>query len=451
MYNTIKLSPYKRLLKEDVSETDLDYLKTSVSGYLYSKDKKVLHDAVDFISQFGFGKNPITKDEAYDTVEELIKTMPKPQAQFRKNKKEFTSLFYAIKDSVGADYEKLYDIYNNKRIKKNKVEIKRYYELANEMFISLNYLKDTYLKWYKEIESGGSIVAKVSGYIIPEKIGKMCNITDSLKDIDSWKCKVVLANNGGKKGQWDDVGYLGISKNSVMIPIARSDEHQAGYEYLYALQKKGIVKDVDNFITIFKSYTKKYTHYFHLGYEPTKEYQKLLDNRILCLKLWLKKTGIEIECNSTARQWKGTATQFIKEFEGLSIADAFIVDSVETPKKVIKKKVKLAPKGEKVVAYIKEIWERLKKGNDLVFNSTYVLLSILKPYLDRNTYMGFYEQAVQAEGKEDFSIIEKLVFSFDGIKNTIHIRLKKKDKELKPLFGSLALAKKEFDKLGALK
>ena len=376
---------YRRRFKEELSNLDKDYLKSTVVGYLYNKDKSSIKKAKEFIVKLQNG-NP---DEIDIYIKNLIKMLPKPQVVYKRNKKKFDNFFQIIKDIVGENYSNLYELYKKNRIKKFKNEIKQYFDFVDESNISLDFMQDAYNVWYNSLISGSSVITKVNGYTIPFEVAKYCNITKNVKDIEDWKVRVRVGNSGGKKGDWDDIGYLAISADSILIPIARSDEHRMGYEYLLFLKKKGIVKDPTKFLTIFP----RDITFFHLGYDKDQEEQDLLNNNIETLKLWLKNTGWNIKLKSMAGTWEGNAVKFIKTFDGLSISDAHDID-YNRKKVIIKKQKELSDTGKKVIKYFEEIWERIKKNNDLVFNSVYALLRILKPYLDNNTYMKFFEKTV---------------------------------------------------------
>ena len=61
----------------------------------------------------------------------------------------------------------------------------------------------------------------------------------SLRDVAQWQAKIIVANSANedrKPGMWDPVGYVMVSlTDDTLIPIARSDEHHAGYDLLHDL------------------------------------------------------------------------------------------------------------------------------------------------------------------------------------------------------------------------
>lgn len=64
---------------------------------------------------------------------------------------------------------------------------------------------------------------------------KFFKITDNLNDVEKWRVKILQNNSPENKrlGTFDSVGYIMVSLvDNTIIPIARSDEHQRGYEIL---------------------------------------------------------------------------------------------------------------------------------------------------------------------------------------------------------------------------
>lgn len=99
---------------------------------------------------------------------------------------------------------------------------------------------------------------------IPEHKMLKVEAPGNLGNIDNWKAKIILGNSiakGKKVGDMDEVGYVAINPNSnEIVPIARSDEHQAGYELLHHLSQKGAIRGrAQDFITLFHG--NNYPHY----------------------------------------------------------------------------------------------------------------------------------------------------------------------------------------------
>ena len=89
-------------------------------------------------------------------------------------------------------------------------------------------------------------VAKTGGFAIPPKIAKNYLAPGNLANVASWQARVMLANSGGKRGEWDGVGYVLVSlDDNTIVPVARSDEHQTGYELLGWLKRQKVVGHAD--------------------------------------------------------------------------------------------------------------------------------------------------------------------------------------------------------------
>ena len=122
---------------------------------------------------------------------------------------------------------------------------------------------------------------KKSEFKLPESKMVKYEAGGTLGDIEKWKAKIIIGNSMGKDkkvGQMDEVGYVGINtRTNEIVPIARADEHRAGYELLYHLSEKGAIKgNPEDFITLFPS-----TNYPHYMTNDTHKYaqavQKWLD------------------------------------------------------------------------------------------------------------------------------------------------------------------------------
>ncbi len=101
------------------------------------------------------------------------------------------------------------------------------------------------------------IVSK-SGIFIPPKIAKnVSGFSGTFADATSWQAKIVLANSapaGTKKGAWDKVGYVLINpKTGQVVPVARADEHNTGFDLLYHYYGNGAIKSAEGFTAIYCS------------------------------------------------------------------------------------------------------------------------------------------------------------------------------------------------------
>jgi hypothetical protein len=83
----------------------------------------------------------------------------------------------------------------------------------------------------------------LGNFVIPKKIEKYVKVSGGFPNVKNWKAQVMLCNSGNTEvGEWEDVGYVGFEpKKGTLIPIARSDEHHTGHDYLHDLMDKKMI------------------------------------------------------------------------------------------------------------------------------------------------------------------------------------------------------------------
>lgn len=305
-------------------------------------------------------------------------------------------------------------------------------------------------------------IDSINGYKIPEICKENSILTDSVRDIGKWKTKVLIGNSGGNDvvGKMVDVGYLAISADNIMIPISRYDEHRAGVELLedYYIKNK-IIDNTNKFITI---YPFGGNSYVYMGYEPTKQNEIRFNKYIKILDVWNKNTNWNIpllidgwrtwgynDDGSHPKKSNKGSIDFVNEFSGLSIYDA-----IEYAKNLIipeKDTRKLTKEGKKVIDLIEQIWINKQKNRDKqIFKNVYLLLELIKPYINRLHYEDFLEDTLKAQNKNNIDFIINLVFSFMGIKNHLHSLIRQKNENIIKLFGNIDYAYDEFNRLSNL-
>jgi len=99
------------------------------------------------------------------------------------------------------------------------------------------------VKFLKTVRAKYKIIAlKLGHFSIPDKIKSNLKIEGDVSNIQKWKAKVILGNSGGKEGEWDDVGYVGFKPSTgTLVPVARADEHQTGYDLIDYYIQKGLI------------------------------------------------------------------------------------------------------------------------------------------------------------------------------------------------------------------
>lgn len=286
-------------------------------------------------------------------------------------------------------------------------------------------------------------------FTIPEKMQEYYKIVGDISNVSEWKAKIILNNNNGRNlkiGNYDDVGYIMINyNNSNIIPIARSDEHQRGEELLYHLYSKKLISDI-NYTPIFYG-----NNYFHYDGVNDKQIQKDLISVKKYLEYGGKNTNLTINW-----KYKLDLNTFIK-----------LDGDINNIEKYINDKGQLTDDAEYFISYLEKIAWLLRKRQELIFNS--VVVSSAAENISKKEIMKNAEYLIEYINNIDFmdthkfnKAINKAIIMFDvnlladilfyhnGLKNEIHMLLKKKDPKLKKFFGNLDLALSKFDNLSAI-
>lgn len=149
---------------------------------------------------------------------------------------------------------------------------------------------------------------------VPESKMLKFEMPGDLGDIGKWKAKILLGNSMGKeqkKGDMDDVGYVAISTvNDEIVPIARADEHRSGYELLYHLQDKDVIRGrPQDFITLSDG-----TNYPHYTTKDTGMYAK-------AIKKWLEYGGKNVAVHSQGGDGNGPEKHYVTDMEEYAALD----------------------------------------------------------------------------------------------------------------------------------
>lgn len=285
-------------------------------------------------------------------------------------------------------------------------------------------------------------IVQSASFKIPEKIKDNYKISGDLSNVKNWKAKVLLANSGGKVGEWDNVGYVLVSLDSnLLIPVARADEHQMGYDLLWHLINKDLIPNENYmpFYTLSKDYFYK---------DKIKQYLKLY-KKVL-------NYGMNPDYEVQDYSYDSNYSTSLKEF----------VDN-KGEQVDYSKSEKMPPKGKKIIDYLEKVAKGYKKlvtksvardkEIENLFNYALDNLVVIFDY-NLEKFAGYntddIEKAlVKAESTLDYNKLGEIFFSHNGLKNKLHIALKKKsDKELKErgifqLFGSRERGIKELNRL----
>lgn len=247
-------------------------------------------------------------------------------------------------------------------------------------------------------------------------------ISNSLRDVEKWKAKCYVGNNGDEHlGEMMEVGYIMISKtDNRIIPIARDDEHNMGRDLLYDLQDghyglKGKARkvniDPDNYvpvwpmgnnyiyeerdIPVFLNVVKKYLSYG--GRDGMLKGSNSLSGVQLMLSDFVAQEGnVKIAPDSLAPVGK----RIVEAFTNLSRT---IVGLGQNPDRIQSRKAFV--EAATVVKFILGMgWEL---GIDSAFSKELPI------------------RMRELQKANDFQGLQEAIFGFHGLKNIMHMKLKK--------------------------
>jgi len=298
---------------------------------------------------------------------------------------------------------------------------------------------------------------KNKNFEIPEQLRKNNKIVNNtISTIQMWKTKVILANSAPediKIGDWDHVGYIMINyKTNQIIPIARADEHHTGYDLMHKYLDENIIEDINDWTAIFWG-----NNYFYYNDENDKNTKQ---DYIACQK-YIDYGGNNTSLLISFHDKKHTYRRInidIKTFIDLK-------GNLNDIKEFIDKHGEISEKGENLIDFFEITAIKLKKyhtndeNDDPIWNnsspkdfSEYVKWQIndqkvLNDIKFINT-LYYKNEILKACNKFDIDKIEKLLFSHNGLKNTIHQELRKGDNDdLKKYFKNVKLALSKFNML----
>jgi hypothetical protein len=309
---------------------------------------------------------------------------------------------------------------------------------------------------------------------IPIKIQSNFNIEGGLNNYKNWKVKVLLANSAGegvKKGQWESPRYVMISLDSNnIIPIAISDEHQTGYDLLYEYYyKKKLIKQ-ENYISIDGNGTT-----FLYGRPGDIDNLKNDAEKVEAFKKWLSYGGENQPVKAGYGGYIGDMEDVIERKGNIEV----IKGKLSKPgQKIINILEKLAKEYAKFLSMEKKFYEPSDEDVENFNNDTYELIKdIRKPNGPYDGLMSYGKEKKFLTLNKVEQMLKKipflqkehnyyhgfadLLFTFNGVKNLIHNRLRvmsKMDKipdygddsKYVALFGDVELALREFERLGEI-
>lgn len=281
---------------------------------------------------------------------------------------------------------------------------------------------------------------------IPSKLMTNLKIKGDLSGVRDWRAKVVIGNSLGENsprvGQWDEVGYVLVGvKNMNLIPIARGDEHHLGQDLCFDYIQEGSIPD-DIYIPLWNG----------INYIDNIEDESYILQYKRAVQLWLQFGG----ANNVVKFSRGGIKLDFKTF--VNRADN-LKEFIETLSD--ENSGTLFPIGKQIIFLLKalakdfnriHLSQKVKESN--IYDNALHLAQLTEATFFDTNIMESAQKIRLAEAALDLKSVEEAVFSFNGIKNTLHLLLKKANEEkvnkytleeMVAVFGDVRLALEKFD------
>lgn len=265
----------------------------------------------------------------------------------------------------------------------------------------------------------------------------------NLGNVEKWKARIVLGNSMTDKkkvGDMDEVGYVAIStRGDEIVPIARADEHRAGYELLHHLHEKGAIRtSPSDFITLFPG--NNYPHYS----VPASDYPKYAE----AVKKWLAYGGKNVVVHAQkqgAGQWSdGKGRDFVTDMEEFAELGGKLPYGQKGPTKA----------GQKILDDLENAAGSLKSGDSkTAFERTGKLLERLTAfnsyaYRDWDTLDAAKKDFEEAQKERDESKLGRVISKVaKGMQSSLKEERKSDYSYVAGLFGSGDEADKRIEKV----
>jgi hypothetical protein len=269
---------------------------------------------------------------------------------------------------------------------------------------------------------------------------KNYRITASFADVANWKAKILAANSareGQNIGDWDEVGYVMINlRNNQIVPIARADEHQTGFDLLYDLTTKHRDINVQDYYPVFHG-----NNYVYDAEDVAK--------MTIAAQKWLAYGG---------------ADGIVKGANGISLFGT-LSDLVKHKMKLMAKTDTLAPTGERLLKAFQHVSSinatrvlKARSGSDTravdrsFFGAAKTLVTLVAPimqalWIDQPDPNTLVQTIATYAGNNNADGVEALLFGLPSVKNSIHQAIRQtqdgtymRARDVQAMFGNLELA-----------
>jgi hypothetical protein len=278
------------------------------------------------------------------------------------------------------------------------------------------------------------------------------SITKTMKDCSKWKAMTYAGDDRYNNNEMTEVGYVMISlTRDTIIPISRGDEHHRGYDLLYDFASGE-----------FTQYYNKKAKRIPLDINPTDYFPMWRDGRsylyntseakplMIAAEKFLKYGGPDGIV--AMRQDFREQTMHLSDFINAN------GNNIDVPAGELSPAGKrLFDKFENLALAIRDLGndpDRIKalpvfkQAADLVQNCIILAYELSLSYTDLQKII---QELALLRKENDVKSLEKIIFGFHGLKNTIHVEMKKSDKwtvdRLQAFWGDLDLAIDLFSRI----
>jgi hypothetical protein len=360
--------------------------------------------------------------------------------------KDLVARFYLERLGRGSNAEVLISYDSIRQLQEDEAE------LVSEYFIKVDSLYENTIRTLHE-ELNHYLTSKTLNEInldnldnlIPIKVRKNYKIHGKLDNVKNWEAKVIVGNSIGKDGpkigEWSTVGYTLVSLDTgTLIPVAREDEHNTGYDLSSYLIRRKLIKR-ENYYPI----------YFANNYVYSDD-PRDVSEALMAFKIWRRLGGENTLVTGThSLSFSVTMDDYIK-----------LKGKIKNSKNL---KGELLPIGSRFIQGLEKIAQGLNAARENkrvkesgLFEVAHQLLKEME-----NSFYGdiskVAEQGLkaldQALANNDLKKLEEIIFHHDGIKNIVHIKIKNcldddgdfSFKDLSEVFGDLEKANAELIRL----
>jgi hypothetical protein len=280
---------------------------------------------------------------------------------------------------------------------------------------------------------------------IPEKLRKNIKAAGNFSNVKSWEVKVVLGNCCGEDsprvGEMCDVGYTMINIDTgELVPIARSDEHNMGYDLMRHYRAKKLISE-----------GRYYPIYFAQNYVYD-ELPQEVSAALKAFRIWLDLGGENTPVSSGGNR----RVDYMIRMEDFIKANG----QIDLPKG------SLLPVGKRIVQRLEKCAELIKayhlgkpiKEDSVCDYAEMIIRELSGSYTFHKECSELTAATQEYRAGGSLKSLEEALFSHNGFKNEIHMDIKSamndkqgfRGRDSRKVFGDLEFAFREFNRLSMI-